>query len=232
MRSVALDLRNESAVMEMIRDWKPAAIVHTAYRRGDRTSTVDATAHVARAAAAVGARLVHMSTDAIFKGQLAPYTELDPPNPVHDYGRQKAEAEAIVTATTPSAVIVRTSLILGVSELSGHEMLVRDVVSGRSRTAFFRDEIRSPVLVDDLARAVVELADRRDVTGVLNLGGPEPLSRAMLAVMTARRHGWDESKLTFANISDSGMRRPTKVVLDSSLAARHGITVRGPDTWM
>jgi len=226
--SGSVDLRYRDTIIDTVRDWKPTAIIHTAYRRGDRASIVDASAHVAEAATAVGARLVHVSTDAIFKGQIAPYTELDPPSPVHDYGRDKADAEALVARLDPGAVIVRTSLLYGTDELSAHERAVRDAISGRTATAFFTDEIRSPVLVVDLAASLVDLAAMPELTGVLHLGGPTALSRAELAVTTARRHGWDESRLRFSSIAESGMSRPSKVVLDSSRARAHGLAVRGP----
>ena len=226
--SQALDLRNHESVRSFVQDWKPAAIIHTAYRRDDPASIVDASRNIAEAAVRYGARLVHLSTDALFAGRLTAYREIDEPTPVHDYGRWKAEAELVVATTSPAAVIVRTSLLYGRTELSVHELAVREVISGRSNMRFFTDEFRSPVVVDDLALAVAELAGRDDLAGRLHLGGPEPLSRADLAIRTARRHGWDESKLRFSTIEESGLHRPGKVVLDSSLAASYGLTVNAP----
>ena len=70
--------------------------------------------HVARAAAAVGARLVHLSTDVVFDGEKgSPYAEEDEPAPVTDYGRDKADAERAVLEAYPGALVVRTSLIYG-----------------------------------------------------------------------------------------------------------------------
>jgi dTDP-4-dehydrorhamnose reductase len=230
--SGSADLRYRDTILSMVRDWKPAAVIHTAYRKGDRASIVDASANVAEAAVAVGARLVHVSSDAVFAGQIAAYTELDPPSPVTEYGRDKADAEALVARIDPGAVIVRTSLIYGDDELSVHERAVRDAVSGRTDTAFFTDEVRSPVLVGDLAASLVDLATMPEVRGPLHLGGPAPFSRAALAVMTARRHGWDENRLRFSTIAESGLTRSSKVVLDSSRARSHGLAVRGPaDLW-
>ncbi|HEY5664252.1 MAG TPA: sugar nucleotide-binding protein [Ilumatobacter sp.] len=226
--SQALDLRNPDSVRSVIGDWRPTAIIHTAYRRDDRASIVAATRHVAEAAARSRARLVHVSTDALFGGRSAPYREADDPTPITDYGRWKAEAEQIVADTAPGAVVVRTSLLFGGHELSPHELAVRDAIEGRSAMAFFTDEIRSPGLVDDVAAALVALAGRRDLVGRLHLGGPEPLSRADLARRTAQRHGWDASRLRFSTLAAAGMVRPARVVLDSSLAAAHGLTVRGP----
>ncbi len=234
--SQALDLRNRQSVINVIRDWRPTAIIHTAYRKNDRRSIVDATRHVAEAAAIVGSRLVHISTDALFAGRPKAYTEQDSPTPVHQYGREKTEAEQIVAGLCPSAVIVRTSLLLdglllGGSDMSGHEIAVRDAIHSRSPIAFFTDEVRSPAMVVDLAATLTELAGRPEITGVLHLAGPDALSRADLALMIARRHGWDATRLRFATLAESGLSRPGHVVLDSSLARSHGLTVRGPTSW-
>ena len=226
--SQAVDLRTAESVNDLIDAWRPAAIIHTAYRKDDRASIVDATCNVAEAAERFGARLVHVSTDALFRGRPAPYCEADQPTPIHDYGRNKAEAERVVAATTANSVIVRTSLLYGSHEMSMHELAVRDAISGRSTMSFFTDEIRSALLVDDLAVALVDLAERSDLTGHLHLGGPEPLSRAELAIATARRHGWDISKLHFSTIEAAGLIRPSGVVLDSSLAVSHGFVLRSP----
>ena len=229
--SRALDLRRRDAVVETIRDWKPHAVIHTAYRKDDRPSIVDASEHVARGAVAAGARLVHVSTDALFSGQLARYTEADQPRPLNPYGIDKADAEVRVAGVDPGAVIVRTSLLIGVRDLSGHELAVRRAITGESSVAFFSDEYRTPVLVNDLAAALVDLATMPELTGVLNLAGPEALSRAELAMMIARRHGWDETRLRFSTLAESGLVRPSKVVLDSSKAKHHGLAARGPSDW-
>lgn len=229
--SNVLDLRQDADVRNAFDEWRPDAVIHTAYRRGDRPSNVDATRHVATASMAVGARLVHVSTDALFAGRNEPYTELDPPTPIHDYGHDKADAEALVADLRDAAVTVRTSLIFGTTRPSLHEVAVRDAIAGVCAMSFFTDEYRSAVLVDDLAAALVELAGVHEITGLLHLGGPTPLSRAELAVMTARRNGWDEAGLQFSTNADSGLHRPARVVLDSSRAAGLGLTVRGPAQW-
>jgi dTDP-4-dehydrorhamnose reductase len=230
--SGAIDIRDRDALVEMVRDWKPAAVIHTASRTGDRATIVDGSRHAAEAAVAAGARLVHVSTDALFPGRQAAYTEADPPAPVHDYGRDKADAELVVAGVDPGAVLVRTSLIFGNRTPSVHELLVRDAIDGRSDTTFFTDEVRCPVLVDDLAGALVDLATMPEVTGPLHLGGPDALTRAQLAVMAARRHGWDESELRFSTIEASGLVRPSRVVLDSQQARSLGLGVRGPADWI
>ncbi len=226
-----LDLRNPASVHAVMADWRPAAVIHTAYRRNDHASTVDATRHVAEAAAACGARLIHVSSDAVFRGGITRYGESHPVSPVNEYGRHKADAELVVASTCPDSVIVRTSLLLGRRQVSPHEVAVWNAIQGTPPMTFFTDEIRCPVIVDDLAACLVELAARPEITGVLHLAGPDELSRADLARLIAQRYRWDASKLRFGTLAEAGLQRPGRVVLDSSLARSYGLTVRGPIEW-
>jgi dTDP-4-dehydrorhamnose reductase len=174
-----VDVRDADAVDELLRRIRPAAVIHTAYRQdgpGAREVTVDGAENVARAAASVGARLVHLSTDVVFDGRKgAPYVEDDPLSPVTDYGRAKAEAEVRVARAHPEALIVRTSLIYGGAEPSKHELTAHD-----PSFTFFTNEIRSPVQAGDLAEALLELAEL-DVSGPLHVAGADAVSRAEFA---------------------------------------------------
>ncbi len=164
------------AVRELLERVRPEVVIHTAYRQDDAAVNTAGSEHVAKAAAAVAARLVHLSTDVVFDGRKgAPYVESDPPSPVTDYGRAKAEAEDRVAAAHPAALIVRTSLIYGAAEPSKHELAARDPAF-----SFFTNEIRSPVQVTDLAQALLELAGL-DVAGVLHVAGADAVSRAEFA---------------------------------------------------
>ena len=144
-----------------------------------------------------------------------PYLDDDVPTPVHSYGAAKAAAETAVRVVDPGAVLVRTSLILG--EGSKQIQLCRDALAGRA--TLFTDELRCPVDVGDLADAVLELADSA-VAGPLNVAGPEPVSRAGLGLLVARRHGIDPAGMTTTTTTAAGLRRPTDVRLDSSRADR------------
>src|SRR5512138_1545087 len=112
-----LDIRDEIAVARAFGEWRPEIVIHTAYRqRGPdlwSTSAVGAGV-VARVARQSGARLIHMSSDALFDGERAgSYVEADDPSPITPYGEAKAAAERLVAEGHPEALIVRTSLIYG-----------------------------------------------------------------------------------------------------------------------
>ena len=201
-----LDVRDADAVARELDRLRPDAVVHTAYRqRGpDAWATnVDGAEAVARAAR--GIRLVHMSSDVIFDGVRGRYREEDPPAPVNDYGRSKAEAERCVAAANPEATLARTSLLYGGPEPGPQERLAA------AGGTFFVDEIRSPVQVGDLADALLELLEL-DRPGPLHLGGADDLSRYDFALLL----GADPERI------EAGTTTPDRcpdVSLDSSRAA-------------
>jgi dTDP-4-dehydrorhamnose reductase len=224
--SAAVDIVHRASVIDAVREWKPTAIAHLAYRKPDRRVIVDGSRHVAEAAAAVGARLVHLSTDLVFGGRPAPYTELDTMFPTEDYGRAKADAEAAVAAVCPTAVIVRTSLLYGTEHLGPCQTAVQDAIARPGSTTFFTDEVRSFTHAGDLAAAIAWLAARADVEGPLHVAGPEPMDRFTFATRTAAWLGRPGAALRGGTIAGSGMVRPAHVVLDSSRAAVLGIRCR------
>jgi dTDP-4-dehydrorhamnose reductase len=218
-----LDVRDAVAVRAAVERLRPAAVIHTAYRQegeGARATTVDGAEAAARAAAEVGARLVHVSTDVLFDGTKdGPYTEEDEPSPITDYGRAKADAERAVLAAHPDALVVRTSLIYGGVERSRHERLACDAAQGRSGMVFFEDELRTPVVVGDLAAALLELADRNE-RGILHVAGPDTVSRYEFAFLLAQAHGLSGERILRGRLERSRFDRPANCALDSSRARR------------
>ncbi len=176
-----VEVRDAAAVSKLVERLRPDVVIHTAYRQDDDDVNTVGSENVARAAAAVGSRLVHLSTDVVFDGHKgAPYVEEDPLSPVTDYGRAKAEAEVRVALAHAEALLVRTSLVYGGRTPSKHELSAHD-----PDFTFFSNEIRSPVQVSDLALALLELAEL-DVTGPLHVAGADNVSRAEFAELIAR----------------------------------------------
>jgi dTDP-4-dehydrorhamnose reductase len=229
--AVQLDVREAEVVARLMREMRPAVVIHTAYRdggEGAREVNTDGARNVARGAAEVEARLVHVSTDLVFDGALGrPYTEDDTPRPPLEYGRQKLAGEEAVREVHPAALIVRTSLIYGGAEASRHERIVLDAVDGRASTRFFTDELRSPVQVGDLAAALLELA-ASDAAGVLHVAGADGVSRYEFACLVAAAAGRDPEGLESALAAEHPDPRPLDCRLDSSRArARVGVKLRG-----
>jgi dTDP-4-dehydrorhamnose reductase len=211
-----LDVRDPLAVRALVHRVRPRAVVSASYLYGDWAVTADGAAYVAMAAADVGARLVHLSSDAVHRGRPEPYLDDEPPSPVYPYGAAKAAAETAVRLVHPAAAVLRCSLIVG----DAHSKQVRlclDALSGVPGVAVFRDLIRCPVSVVDLAEAVLELLGS-EFAGPLNLGGPEAVDRAELAGLVARHYRLDPAGLRISSTVEAGLPVPAEVRLDSTRA--------------
>ena len=202
-----VEIRDPDAVDELLRRVRPEVVIHTAYRQDDSAAhaiNVDGAENVARAAARIGARLVHLSSDAVFDGRKgAPYVEEDELSPVNEYGCMKAEAERRVAVAHPGALIVRTSLIVGGAQPSKHEL-----AAAAGPGPWFTNEVRSPVQVTDLAQALFELAEL-DLAGPLHVAGADDVSRAELAALVVGRP---------VDTAEAPPTRPLDCRLDSSRA--------------
>lgn len=127
--------------------------------------------HVAEAAAAAGAWLVHVSTDYVFSGDKAgPYVESDPVGPVSAYGRSKLDGEQAVAAAAPGGhAIVRTAWLFGAGGRCFPKTILR-AASERPELTVVSDQIGCPTFTGHLAEALVTLAVQH-TPGVLHVAG-------------------------------------------------------------
>jgi dTDP-4-dehydrorhamnose reductase len=197
-----MDVRERGEVEDVIRKIRPDGIIHAAFQQSDWATTADGTAHIALAAR--GTRFVFVSTDVVFGGGDQPYDEDAMPCPVTPYGAAKAAAETVVRAVDPTAVIARTSLIIGSDRTSSTERLVHALATGEPG-ALYTGNIRCPVHVTDLASALLELLVS-DVRGAAHVAGPEAVTRLELGRLIAARDGLDPHALPFAPGPPSDVR--------------------------
>lgn len=212
-----LDLRDGPRVTRLISRFQPEAIIHTAgsNRSPDMAAVIRlGTHHVTDAARKNGARLIHMSTDVIFDGQNAPYRETDPPSPVHNYGRAKAAAEAIIGQMS-NHVIVRTSLIYGLFIMDrSTEWMSAALTEGRP-VKLFDNQMRQPVWAETLSLACLELA-ASNYCGILNVAGDQSVSRAYFGLKLLDWWGINDRDLVEVGPSDS--KWPLDTRLDLTMA--------------
>ena len=152
-----LDLAAPSAVRELVERERPAAVFYCAYDKSNPAITVDGAVAAARAAVAQGARFVLFSSDMVFDGRTGGYTEQSPSSPISHYGAMKAEAEALVQAEHPNALVIRTSLLVGESGGMLRPAYECGSFARGQSVVLYRDEWRSPTHVDDVVRAAWEL---------------------------------------------------------------------------
>jgi dTDP-4-dehydrorhamnose reductase len=117
------DITDKDAVMKVIKELKPDAVIHlAAYTAVDKAEAdpstcdlinVQGTNYLVEAAKAVGAKFLYISTDYVFDGEKEGAYEIeDIKNPLSIYGQTKSEAEDVVEAYSKH-FIVRISWAFG-----------------------------------------------------------------------------------------------------------------------
>lgn len=205
--SVRADLRDRDATLAAVRAAAPDLVLHAAYVT-DEPSIVDATRHVAGAAASVDAQVLLTSTDAVFAGDGRPRDEAAVPDPIFDYGHWKAAAERAVTAEG-GGIVVRLPLLVSVDPDDHVVAKLRDAAATGGTTSWFTDEIRRPALAAEVAAALWRIVGLRaeDRAGVWHLPGPERLSRHDIATRVVDRLALPRA-IVDGGPTPSGLARP------------------------
>jgi len=224
-----VDLAENDALVAAYREARPEITIHAAaistvaacYRDAERAGLVNVTGTelLAELAAESQTRLIFVSTDLVFDGEDAPYSEQASPSPLSVYGKTKVAAERLVLDVRRS-VVARGSLLFGVA-INGRSTFFDEQVAalrhGTKSTAFV-NEWRAPLSVQAAAEGLLALAES-DFDGLLHLGGPERISRFEMGQRLAAWLGSDSSAVVPGRRGDvkSAEPRPCDVTLDSSL---------------
>jgi len=186
--------------------------------------------NVARAAAAAGCRLLHVSTDFVFDGRAGePYTEDAAPAPLSEYGRSKLEGERRVAALAPDHLIVRTAWLYG----AGRPNFV-DAIRARARNGgtlrVVDDQLGSPTYVLDLARALRVLLEG-EARGILHFANLGVCSRFEMARFILHAGGFRGATLEPIQTAEAGRVavRPAFSALDTTRYT--SLTGMTPRTW-
>jgi dTDP-4-dehydrorhamnose reductase len=153
-----------------------------------------------------GARLLHISTDAVFDGQRGNYSEDDPPHPLSVYARTKLAGEQSVVKANPQAIIARVNLF-GWSQSGKRslaEFFVRNLMENVQVNGF-TDVYFCPLLVNDLAHLLLKMLEC-ELSGVYHVVSAECLSKYEFGVRLARQFGLNEALITPTTVTDSSLK--------------------------
>jgi dTDP-4-dehydrorhamnose reductase len=222
-----MDVADAYSVASVLDEESPWAVINAAgYVRVDDAErerelcmreNAEGPAVLAEACAARGVSLVTFSSDLVFDGESSrPYVESDAVSPLNTYGRSKAEAEARVLASHPSALVVRTSAFFGPWDEYNFVTLTLRALSRGERFSAASDAVVSPTYVPDLVNACLDLLIDGE-RGLWHLSNRGALTWAEFARLAARLAGLDESLVEERPSSSFNLaaRRPAFSALES-----------------
>ncbi len=233
-KTFPLDLTNPHLLRQTLDQHQPDAIIHLAalsnpnfceqHPAQSKTVNVEANLALAKWAAEAQVPLLFSSTDLVFDGQDAPYSETDAPSPISVYGRHKMEAEQAILSVYPKAIVARLPLLFGLSgEDQGFMAGWLRQLRARETVFAFSDEFRTPASTLRVAQGIWLLLEKGD-SGIWHLGGAERISRHDFAVRMAEVFDLPTRHIQASLQKDVQMpaARPADVSLDSRKAFELG----------
>ncbi|MFD2674575.1 dTDP-4-dehydrorhamnose reductase [Gulosibacter bifidus] len=178
-------------------------------------------ANLAAAAAATGAKFVHVSTDYVFKGDATePYGENDPRDPINAYGRTKAAGEVAALAAHPTGTyIVRTAWLYGAGGPNFAKTMVK-LAGTHPEITVVNDQLGQPTYTRDLASQIVKLVDADAPAGIYHGTNSGTATWFDFAREIFRLSGNDPERV-----------KPTDSTAFKRPAARPAFSVLGHDAW-
>jgi dTDP-4-dehydrorhamnose reductase len=225
----SLDISDAEAVLRLVERTRPRLILnaaaYTAVERAEdeREAAFAVNAkgpqNLARAAAAAGAKLVHVSTDYVFDGtSRRPYRPQDPVAPLGAYGASKAEGEKGLGA---HALVIRSSWLYGAHGANFVSTMLR-LMREREELRVVADQVGSPTWSRGLA-AAIWLGAEHSLTGIhhySDAGETTWHGFAVAILEEARALGMELRARRVIPIASSDypskVRRPAYSVLDCS----------------
>jgi dTDP-4-dehydrorhamnose reductase len=172
-----LDVTDAHAVQVMVNQWRPQLIINAAaYTAVDKAESepemaergnVLAPRNLARAAQAIKARLIHVSTDFVFDGHSSqPYAPDSATAPLGVYGRTKLAGEqAVQEVLNAGVLIVRTAWVYDANGRNFLRTMLR-LMHECGVVRVVADQVGTPTSAASLAKVIWQFATRDDLSGV------------------------------------------------------------------
>jgi len=215
-KSVQAELTEAGVIESLIDDHKPEVIIHCAAianvddceSKPELADEINARlpGKIADVAAKHSIKMVQISTDAVFDGQIGNYGETEAPNPKNVYARSKFQGELAVASANPEALIARVNFygwsMAGNRSLA--EMFVNNLAAG-NKVNGFTDVRFCPMMVLDLATTLLE-AIELDLKGLHHMVGGQVMSKYEFGCAIASKFGFNPAMVIPGSVENAGLK--------------------------
>jgi len=197
------DLTDRIAIQRFLKHHSPDVVLNTAAMASHAACEADPAAamlvnatavkFLAQECTAVGAKLIQISTDAVFDGSLGNYLETDDPSPNTAYGISKLQGE-IHAAAENDSLILRTNFFgwSPDSHASILEFFVNTLASGQTAPGYI-DTITTSLYTSDLIERIITLSE---TSGLFHLTSSDSISKFEFGQLVADHMGVDQKRIT------------------------------------
>lgn len=156
-------------------------------------------------------RVLHISTDFVFDGQLdRPYLESDQPNPINEYGKSKLLGERLLVESGCDHCIIRVEWTYG---SAGNNFITKviELAKDRDELKIVDDQIGSPTATTEVAEVICQLL-KEQVEGVFHFANSGYVSRYDVAKFICDKLG---KRVDLKSCKTTEYKTPAKRPLNS-----------------
>lgn len=218
-----VDITDIGLVSNAINETKPDYVIHTASiadvdyveknRDKAKRNNLGGTINIIEACRKTGAKMIYVSSNAVFDGKDAPYSECSAVNPINYYGQLKVEEEDAVRKSGLKYAIVRPILMYGWNlavERKNPVTWLIDVLKLGKEIRMVDDIFCNPLFVEDCCSVILKII-ALNKEGIFHVGGESEMSRYEFACVIADIFNYDKNLIKsvknsyFPNISPRPM---------------------------
>ncbi|KAA3604657.1 MAG: SDR family NAD(P)-dependent oxidoreductase [Calditrichaeota bacterium] len=201
------DAKNKTELAKALKLAKPDVVVNTSAKTNvdacedEREDAIETNVGIVKNLAELcgsAIPLIQISTDYVFDGDSAPYTESSKPNPQGFYGETKHQAEEFLQKSNCIWSVLRTQILFG-----NGKNLKADFVSwllkslkNNSPVKIVTDQIGNPTLASQLAKGILAVIERKPYNEILHCSGREGINRYEFSLIAAEIFGLDKSLIS------------------------------------
>lgn len=223
---INIDLMDMQAIENVLNQIKPDVIIHCAANvnledcQNNQEAAyklhVESTKKLANFKPA-STKFVYISTDSVFDGKKGNYSEEDQVHPLNYYAESKYLGEKVALTSNPNTLVIRTN-IFGIESSKGHSLIewaIKQLASDQSIKGF-DDVLFNPVYVGQLAVIIKELLEKDKITGVLNIGSDQFISKYQFLRRVAKTFDFSDELISSVSSDclQSFIERPKNTTLN------------------
>jgi len=230
--SLKVDLENKEELDDIIGQWRPDIIVHTAgmtnvdecdeFPERAYYTNVDLVKTMSLIAKKYSIKFVYISSDHIFSGNKSFNTENDKTDTLNVYADSKLLGEKAAESVNKNCLIIRTNFFgWGTSVKPSFSDWVINTIRNREEIKAYTDIFYTPIFIYHLVDIAIKLI-KKDCNGVFNIVGDSRISKYEFILSLADRFELDTSliKKSIYDSKGSNVKRPLDMSLSNALVKK------------
>lgn len=225
-----LDVANHVSISKAFKKYKPDIIIHAAalsdvdycetHREEATLINFIGTKNILNECKRFGTKIIFISTNAVFDGTKAPYTENDLLHPVVFYGKTKQKGEELVKKSMLPFVIVRLTTMYGWqpqgARLNPATWIIQ-MLTQKKKLFMVDDHFINPLLNLSAAEGISEIISK-DHTGIFHIAGRDRVNRFELTLEIASVFNFSTSHIS--SVKSNFFPKLTSRPIDTSFSTQ------------